>query len=137
MKKAEALPLILARHGLRLISAWSGPTAPAARTAFIREIALGVSAAALVGLFFWQVFITVPHLPDFSADTVSFMQKEPQRGPAIYYFWQLVLSLWYDFYAIAVAQAILLAAVACLLAYSTCSRWACWSFACSRSVSWF
>ncbi len=85
--------------------------------AFAR-LATGSAAVVLVLLFFWQIFVTMPHLAIFSADTPSFMQKEPQRGPAIYYFSQLVFSVWHDFYAVAVVQAFLLAAVACLLAYA-------------------
>lgn len=115
---------------MRLTSAWMARIAAPAfpngtrwsrwrgfACAFGRVATIAV-AAALVLVFFWQIFLTMPHLSIYSADTPSFMQKEPQRGPAIYYFSQVVFSLWNDFYAIAVVQGVLLAAVACFLAYA-------------------
>jgi hypothetical protein len=84
----------------------------------IGRAAVCAAAVGVVALFFWQIFVTMPHLSILSADTLAFMQKEPQRGVAIYYFSQLVLLVWNDLYAIAAVQGFLLGAVAVLLAYS-------------------
>jgi len=77
-----------------------------------------IAGLALMALYFWQIFITMPHLPVFSPDTPGWYQKDPYRGAAIYYFSQSVLSLWNDFYAIAVVQGIAWGAVGALLGYS-------------------
>jgi ubiquinone/menaquinone biosynthesis C-methylase UbiE len=84
----------------------------------IRRAAFWTAAVALVALYFWQIFVTTPHLSTFSADTLSYMQKEPQRAAGVYYFSRLVLSAWNDLYAIAAVQGLLLGAVGLLLAYS-------------------
>lgn len=81
-------------------------------------VAFRAGAVSLVAVFFWQIFVTMPHLPTFSGDTLSYILKEPQRAPGVYYLWQMILPAWNNFYAIAVVQGLLLGAVGLLLAYS-------------------
>lgn len=110
-RRVRAISAVMAFGAVRL-SSWRGYLVP------IELTATCVAAICLVALFFWQIFVSMPHLSTFSGDTLSYMLKEPQRTPGVYYFWQLILPVWNNFYAIGVAQGLLLGAVGLLLAYS-------------------
>lgn len=69
------------------------------------------AAVSLVAVFFWQIFFTMPHLPTFSADTLSYIQKEPQRTVAVYYLSQLMLSISNNLYPVAAVQGFFLGAM--------------------------
>src|SRR5262249_9528669 len=77
-----------------------------------------ITGLALILVYLWQIFITMPPLVWFYGDTESYLSKQPQRGVAVYYFIKSALSIWNDFYAVVIAQGLLLALVAGLLAYA-------------------
>jgi hypothetical protein len=77
-----------------------------------------VAGLVLVTIFFWQILVTMPHVIFVDGDTGSYLNKEPQRTVALYYFIKSVLLLRKDFYAVAIAQGVLLGLFAALLAYA-------------------
>jgi hypothetical protein len=96
----------------------AAPDAPRATTAATKLVLVNAAAGALLVVYLWQIFNTMPHVAVLSSDSGTYLHLTPFRTAGIYYFSRAVFAWWNNFYGIAIAQGSLLGAASLLLFYA-------------------
>lgn len=96
----------------------AAPDAPRASAGITKLVAVTATAGALLGVYLWQIFYTMPQVSVLDPDSASYLHLNPYRTVGIYYFTRSAFAVWNNFYAIALAQACLLGVASLLLFYA-------------------
>jgi hypothetical protein len=105
------------RNAARAEAAAQSALAGAARLVPVaaKPLVVTIAAAALFAVYLWQIFYTMPHVAVLSADSGSYLHLVPHRTVGVYYLSRVLFALWNNYYALVIAQGILLGAASLLL----------------------